>query len=118
MSRTVQIEWHQTHGNHLFDVFYAIPPIPLVITTSPFSPIKVPPTSCIPHKWYVHFLPTGMKFNSLTIENVLHSVSLVNVYRSYKIPTGLSFECVCEVLRFALVHNDVDGAFDFSHTEM
>jgi hypothetical protein len=30
----------------VFDVFDTIPPIPPVITTSPSSPIKVPPTSC------------------------------------------------------------------------
>jgi hypothetical protein len=38
MAGTEQTEWHQTPGNHLFDVFDTIP---LIITTSPFSSIKV-----------------------------------------------------------------------------
>jgi hypothetical protein len=37
--RSEQMEWHQTHRTHVFDTTPAI-------TTSPSSPIKVPPTSC------------------------------------------------------------------------
>ena len=29
MAGTEQMEWHQTHGNHVFDVFNTIPPFPL-----------------------------------------------------------------------------------------
>ena len=29
MAGTEQMEWHQTHGNHVFNVFDTIPPIPL-----------------------------------------------------------------------------------------
>jgi hypothetical protein len=29
MARTEQMEWHQTPGNHVFDVFDTIPLIPL-----------------------------------------------------------------------------------------
>ena len=42
-----RMEWHQTHGNHVFSVVDTIPPIPLpAVTTSASSPIKGLPTSC------------------------------------------------------------------------
>ena len=48
MAGTEWMEWHQTPGNHVFDVFYTISTTDSapVITTSWFYPIKVPPTSC------------------------------------------------------------------------
>ena len=29
MSGMKQVEWHPTHGNHVFDLFDNVPPIPL-----------------------------------------------------------------------------------------
>jgi hypothetical protein len=46
MAGTAQMEWHQTPGNHVFDVYDTIPLIPLQSLPRAFSPINVPPTSC------------------------------------------------------------------------
>ena len=40
-----QMEWHQTHGNHLFNIFDTIPLILLESLTRACAPIKVTPTS-------------------------------------------------------------------------
>ena len=60
MAGTEQMEWHRTpgnngnHGNHVFDVFDTIPLIPPpAVTTSPSSPIRVPPTSFAPHAMHM-----------------------------------------------------------------
>lgn len=45
MARPAQMEWHQIHGNHVFNLFDTIPAP--AITMSPSSPIKLPPTSCV-----------------------------------------------------------------------
>jgi hypothetical protein len=44
MAGMEHMEWHQTHGNHVFDVFDTIPYI-LSYYHEPILPIKVPPTS-------------------------------------------------------------------------
>ena len=87
MPGTEQMEWNQTPGNHVFDVFDTVPLIPLQPLPQARSPqLWVPSTSC-----GICMMCTRARGDMIHVRDVL-----TQSYRAYRsLSTKAALTCVC-----------------------